>query len=193
MYCCLRTRTRITVEDASAFDNVAEMLLLLPALLTFEERHAATGRFLCNCNHYSGNPCSSMFSSKEFEAIQCCCLEMTRKELDIAILAQLSCGMHLSDRSSHGHKKEGSPRVKQRTDFYHHGHRICRETFKFMHNIGQDKLNALIKHYKQNGIAPQMHGNVKQLPPNALKTEDNAYVAHFLLNCAETHGMHLPG
>ena len=83
--------------------------------------------------------------------------------------------------------------MMQRTDFYHHGHRTCRETFKFMHSIGQDKLNALVKHYKQNGITPRLHGNVKRLPQNALSMEDNAYVAHFLLNYAETHGMHLPG
>ena len=51
----------------------------------------------------------------------------------------------------------------------------------------------LVKHYKQNGITSRLHGNVKRLPHNAPKMEDDAYVAHFYLNYAETHGMHLPG
>ena len=43
-----------------------------------------------------------MFSSEEFEAIRCCCLEMTRKELDIAVLTQLSCGMQGLTSSASG-------------------------------------------------------------------------------------------
>ena len=62
-----------------------------------------------------------------------------------------------------------------------------------MPGIGQDKLNALIKHYKVNGITPRQHGNAKRLPSNTLKMEDNTFDAHFLLNYIETHGMHLPG
>ncbi|KAK2181233.1 hypothetical protein NP493_405g02028 [Ridgeia piscesae] len=118
--------------------------------------------------------------------------EMSREELDIAILAQLPCGMHLSKITSHG-RKEGTPRKTQRINFFHHRQRICRDIFKHMHGIGQDKLNALIKHYKVNGITPRQNENAKRLPSNALKMEDNAFVAHFLLNYAETHGMHLPG
>ena len=42
-------------------------------------------------------------------------------------------------------------------------------------------------------MTQRQHGNAKRLPSNALKMEDNAFVAHFLLNYAETHGMYLPG
>ena len=82
------------------FDDVTEILPPLPNVMSDEQ----PVRFQCNCHHYSGNPCSSMFSSDEFEMIRCCYLEMTREELDIAILAQLSCGMHLSERRK---KEEG--------------------------------------------------------------------------------------
>ncbi|XP_035516337.1 uncharacterized protein LOC118327178 [Morone saxatilis] len=130
---------------------------------------------------------------EELQMIRYCFLEMTREELDIAILAKLSCGMHLSQLTSRTHKKEQTVRKSQRTDFFHHGEKICRDTFKYLHAIGQVKLDALIKHYKEHGVTPRMHGNKKRQPPNALKKEDNMYVAHFIINYAETHGMHLPG
>ena len=181
----------VSAQDISVFDNIDEILPRLPDLEN-EELHVTTENFRCSCRYYHDGPCSSMFLVEEFEGIWCCYFEMNREELDIAILAQLSCGMHLSDITLHG-RKEGTQRKAQRTDFFYHGQRICRDTFKYMHGIGQDKLNALIRHYKVNGITPRRHGNAKRLPSNALKMEDNAYIAHFLLSYAETHGMHLPG
>ncbi|KAL2104400.1 hypothetical protein ACEWY4_001268 [Coilia grayii] len=151
------------------------------------------GSFICTCKYNDGQPCSTRFSPEELLMIRCCYLEMSREELDIAILAKLSCGMHLSQLTSRSKKKEQTVRTSQRTDFFHHGLKICRETFKYLHSIGQDKLNALIKHYKQHGVTPRTHGNLKRQPPNALQKEDNIYVAHFIINYAETHGMHLPG
>lgn len=103
---------------------------------------------------------------------------MSREELDIAILAKLSCGMHLSQLTCRSKQKEQTVRSSQRTDFFHHGLKICRQTFKYMHTVGQDKLNALIKHYKLHGVTPRTHGNLKRQPPNALQKEDNIYVAN---------------
>ena len=57
--------------------------------------------------------------------------------------------MHLSALTLRSRKKAQTERKAQRTDFCFHGSRICRETFKFIHNISQDKLTNLIKHYKE--------------------------------------------
>ena len=174
-------------------EDVDDILPPLPPLEDHDDPQVeAAGGFRCSCKHNAGNPCYTMFADGEIEAIRCCFLEMTRDELDIAILAKLSCGMHLSDMTSRSRRAQ-SERKTQRTDFYHHSKRICRDTFKYVHGIGQDKLNNLIKHYKEHGVIPRTHGNKKRRPYNAVTADDNIYVAHFVLNYAETHAMHLPG
>lgn len=94
------------------------------------------------------------FHAEKLQMIHCCYLEMTREELDIAILAKLSCGMHLSQMTSRFRKKEQTVRNAQIMPsaqiFCHHGMKIYRDTFKYLHSIGQGKLNRLIKHYKQH-------------------------------------------
>jgi len=126
----------ISAQDISVFDNIAEILLRLPdpengpAPVTTENFH-------CGCRYFADDPCSLMFSLEELDGIRCCYLEMSREYLDITMLAQLSCGMHMSKVTSPGWK-EGTPRKTQRTDFFHHGQRICRDTSKHMHVIGQD-------------------------------------------------------
>ena len=42
---------------------------------------------------------------------------MTHDELDIAVLAKLSCGMHLTSMTTQSCKKEQKERKTQRTDF----------------------------------------------------------------------------
>ena len=143
--------------------------------------------FLCNCKHYNGNPCSSMFAPGELSDMRLNYAEMTRDQLDIAVLAKLACGMHLSKETQRSRKRTQTERKAQRTDFFHHGHKICRDTFKYLHGIGQDRLNNLIKHYKENRVTTRQHGNKKRRPANAIKAEDNIYVAHFLMNYAETY------
>lgn len=165
---------------------------ILPPIPESEQEDVDVQGFKCCCKYNDGHPCSTRFTQEELQLIRCCFLEMTREELDIAVMAKLSCGMHLSELTSRSHQKEQTSRRFQKTDFYHHGLKICRDTFKYLHCIGQDKLNSLIKHYKEHGITPRVHGNKKRQPSNALK-EDNIYVAHFILNFAETHAIHLPG
>lgn len=97
------------------FDNIDEILPQLPALGNGD--HVTTDNFRCSCQYYTGSPCSSMFSAEEFNGIRGCYLAMDREELDISILAQLSCGMHLSNNTSHS-RKEGAQRKTQVLTYY---------------------------------------------------------------------------
>ncbi|CAM4735586.1 unnamed protein product [Leuciscus chuanchicus] len=187
----------VTEEEESDEDDdhpvIEDVAQVLPPAAVQDDDEDEIQEFVCTCKHNGGYPCSTRFKQEELQMIRCCYLEMTREELDIAILAKLSCGMHLSQLTSCSRKKEQTSRKSQRTDFFHHGKKICRDTFKYLHTIGQDKLNVLIKHYKEHSVTPCIHGNKKRQPPNALKKDDNVYVAHFIFNYAETHGIHLPG
>ncbi|KAK2157425.1 hypothetical protein NP493_1878g00022 [Ridgeia piscesae] len=95
------TKVHCQTQDISVFDNIAE---ILPRLPDSENGPApvATEHFLCGYR-YADGPRSLMFSLEELVGIRCCYLEMSREELDIAIL---SCGMHMSKITSHGRYSE---------------------------------------------------------------------------------------
>ena len=111
--------------------------------------------FKCSCKYNKGEPCSTNFNSDILQQIRLGFMELSLDELDMVILSKLSCGMHIGAKTTRSRKKQQSDRKAQRTDFCHHGIQICRDTFKYMHSIGQDKLNNLIKHYKENGVQPR--------------------------------------
>ncbi|XP_035246446.1 uncharacterized protein LOC118212563 [Anguilla anguilla] len=101
--------------------------------------------------------------------------------------------MHLSDTISRSRKREQTQRLAHRTDYYYHGHRICRDVFKYLHGVGQDKLNALMKHCKAAGVEARVHKLNKRLPANALKLQDTRAIVDFILNYAEANAIILPG
>ena len=72
---------------------------------------------------------------------------MTHDQPDIAIMAKLSCGMHLSSMTRRTRKGEQQERKVH-------------------------KLTALIAHYKVAGCEARIHGNKRRLPANALKLDD---------------------
>ena len=53
-------------------------------------------------------------------------------------------------------KSQRTDRKSDRTDYTHHGEKICGEFLKFIHFIGQDKLNSFIQHYKANGAKQEL-------------------------------------
>lgn len=113
------------------------------------------GPFPCICS----NPCYAKFSPQDIEGFRLQYLSLEKNELDIALLAKIACGIHISSETIKSKKGAQSERKASRTDYAHHGHKICRSFFKYLHCIGQDKLNALIKHYKANGVESRTHKN----------------------------------
>ena len=63
----------------------------------------------------------------------------------------------------------------------------------FLHGICKDKLTALLKHYRLNGVSPRVHKLTKKLPKNALTFDETKYVVTFIVDYSETHTMSLPG
>ena len=49
----------------------------------------------CSCKLNDGQSCHTRFSSAELADVRLQFLDLTRAELDIAVLAKLSCGIHL--------------------------------------------------------------------------------------------------
>ncbi|KAI0221830.1 hypothetical protein LSAT2_026918, partial [Lamellibrachia satsuma] len=89
---------------------------------------------------------------------------LSSTEKDIAILAKIACGAHMSADTEKQKKSAQAKWQRNRTDFYHHGKLICQDTFMFLHAVSKDKLNALLKDYRLNGVSPRFHKLTKKLP-----------------------------
>ncbi|KAL8596970.1 hypothetical protein ACOMHN_027916 [Nucella lapillus] len=124
----------------------------------------------CRCQLNSGRPCHTRFSGDELTSLRRHYLTLSRKELDIAVLAKLECGIHLTDLTTRK-KRKPTARKKHRTDFYHRGFRICNVMFVYLHGFSYKKLKALILQYKAHGVRTRVHRNVKvKAPDDAIQT-----------------------
>ncbi|XP_070173725.1 uncharacterized protein [Littorina saxatilis] len=88
-----------------------------------------------------------------------------------------------------------STRKQQRTTYLIDSKAVCRQTFKFMYGISQNKLTALLKHYRVNGVTPRLKKNWggRQYNTNAFTADDVERVVQFLRSFAEDHALVLPG
>ena len=81
---------------------------------------------------------------------------------------------------------------KNYSKYFHYGQQVCPFTFLFLHNIGEKRLKNLIKHFKNNGFTPRIHGNTKCLPKHALSFTTIECVVRFLVDYADQNGILLP-
>ena len=82
---------------------------------------------------------------------------------------------------------------RNRAVFYHEGNKISKNTFLFLHNIGNFHLKALKEHLYSKGLVPRIHGHSSRTAPNALVLEDVRSIISFILEYTEAHGILLPG
>ena len=180
-------------DDAATADRPG--MVLADEIMPRDRGDAPEKKFTpkCKCKLHNGQPCHTRYAPGELADIRLQYLTMTHDELDIAVLAKLSCGMHLSSMTTKTRRGQQQERQAQRTDFYLHGFRICRDLFKQIHTISQDKLTALIAHYKVAGCEARVHRSKHKRPANALKFEDTRAVIDFIVNYAEANAIILPG
>ncbi len=139
----------------------------------------------CQCQFaMNGGPCSNRFPSKIITRTRMSCHEMTKDELDLVILAHLE-----SNRRS----VEGHADSRFSITYYFHGYKVCKCMYLFVHCVGPKRYKNLISHFSVNGLVPRTHGNVKRLPANTLPFDVTEDICQFIKNCAEVHGLPLPG
>ena len=147
----------------------------------------------CGCSKASGKPCSTQFSQDYLASVRATCFELSHSELDMAILGQLMGGMNNSSDVSVLARHKESDRVKSYTTLLHQGKAVCAKTFQIIHTVGKKRLRNLMASFKENGLTPRVHGNVKRLPKHALSLRSTEYVVRFLFSYAEQHALFLPG
>ena len=77
--------------------------------------------------------------------------------------------------------------------FYHNGVRVCKNTFLFLHDIGNFRLKAIRAHYLSEGLVPRIHGHTGRTAPNALVLGDIKGLITFVMHYVESNGILLPG
>ena len=150
----------------------------------------------CNCQLGPKNtPCCKQFSTDHYQELRCWCSEMTRAEKDMVIKAQVMALTDTSTSTRHylEHRHSQQDRQKERASYLHHGKRVCRPTFLFLHGIGKSAFKAIKKNYQEDGLVPRVHGNTKRAPHNALSYDDTKNFVSFLNGYAEDNAIQLPG
>ena len=154
-------------------------------------------RFLSDgygCDLANG-PCSNTYTEEYIESYRCQCSDLSRAELDMAILGQLSAFTNSSTLSVHSSKHRHSPANRQRAYmlFYHSGRRVCKKMFLFLHTISDKRLRNLQESLRENGLTPRCHGNTRRLPANTISFSDTQTVVQYLRTYAEANAILLPG
>ena len=111
----------------------------------------------------------------------------------MCIMSKIATGIHCSDTTRRSKVKKQKARAFHKTDYFHHGYKICRDMFKKIHGIGETRLNNLMRQYLTIGIEARVHGNRNRLPSHAIKFDDIKRITDFILNYAEVHAITLPG
>ncbi|KAK6167396.1 hypothetical protein SNE40_021432 [Patella caerulea] len=147
-----------------------------------------------NCKLNNGEPCFKLFSKDFVYELRMNMSSLSDFEKDLILLGKISC-VFRNDPYTQSSKKKQKERKHPRTEHYVNGIRVCRETFKFLHCISQNKLTAVLKHYKEFGLTPRekksggRHASDKRL----LTHDDICRVVTFIINFAELHALVLPG
>ena len=138
--------------------------------------------------------CTLKFSLQHIELTRANAAQLSRGELDMAIMGQVmaftSCSQATLNSTRHRHKPK--QRQKNRMVFYHNGYQVCRNTFLFLHNIGKFRLDAIKRRYVTEGMVPRIHHSGRTAP-NALVLEDVRCILQFVMEYVETNGILLPG
>jgi hypothetical protein len=116
---------------------------------------------------------------------------MVSRDQMLILLGKISCTTNVSSKTCSTKKAPGSAkeRVRGRTTHMIEGNKVCRDTFLYLHSISMDRLTALLKWYKSNGLVCQKKlsgGRCHQ--KRADRFEDIKQAVAFIANYAEDAG-----
>ena len=148
----------------------------------------------CGCALVNSSPCSTQFTIEHFREMRGNAAELSWSEQNMGVMSQIMaftfCDSTPLNSSKHRHKQK--TRERNSTSFHHHGLRVCRKTFLFLHKIGKARLQDLRSSYLSNGLVPRLHGHTGRVAPNALNMEALQRIIAFVMH-AEINAILLPG
>ena len=98
--------------------------------------------------------CSLQFSLEYVTSVRRRCAELSRGELDMAILGQVMASTNINVTVSTVARHQEAEQQRVYTSFSHQGKPVCTQMFLFLHTIGTKRLRNLLQSYKENGLCP---------------------------------------
>ena len=121
----------------------------------------------CRCTLADGKPCSTLFSREYFVDTRAQSFLLSQEQLDMLLLGSVAstvCDDDVGVRSGH----RAAKRQRTTISYMHKGYHVCRNTFTFLYGVSKHKVNAIKKHFLDNGISTREHGNIGNQPKHAL-------------------------
>ena len=127
---------------------------------------------------------------------RCWCAELSQQEKNLVIKVQLISMSNTDTTSRHASAHRHSdtqPREREYTTYLHQGLHVCRKMFLFLHNTRSRAIKNIRRSCRADGFIPRVHGNTRQLPPNALTLDETTQVVSFIQQYAEDNAIMLRG
>ncbi len=90
----------------------------------------------CGCTLGNGSPCSKQFTVTHVTKMRMTSMELTRSELDMALLGQISACTNHSDGVVVESRHTAAGRKKIYSNYIHQGKPVCPRFFRFLHAVG---------------------------------------------------------
>ena len=141
----------------------------------------------CGCSRgLSGIQCSSQFTQEAILKNVYNCLELTRAELDLVVLANIQAFTAIEETGEK--RKRNSPFT-----FQYQSRPLCKDMFLNLYGISKSRFQRLLHHWQNYGMSVRTHGNSKRLPHNTLPQAVAEDVKNFLSNFVDENAVLLPG
>lgn len=113
--------------------------------------------------------------------------------LDLVLIGEIRAMARSCDSVKKGNSVTVKERERLRIMYTLNGRPVCEKLFLLAHAIKIKRFKRLMKHYKNYGMAPPMHGNIKRTPKNVVKREQVENIVSFIRNYAEEAALFMPG
>ena len=139
----------------------------------------------CECdNGPAKTPCSMLFPVEHYRSLRATFAELSHDELDLLVMGQVMAHTFQSPMLQGHHMSTPAERKKTYGQFFHHGQRVCQQTFLFLHNIGLKRFKNIKSSYLKTGPVPRVHGNTGKQPKHHLTLQQIKDVVQYILTYA---------
>ena len=97
----------------------------------------------CSCKLVNGGPCHKSITPSEYRVMRDECMAFTHNELDLVVMGQLRA-LTQNDDMIQKVRTTNTKRIRPSTQFQLDGHRVCIDTFCFLHCMSQKRFKSII-------------------------------------------------
>eukprot|EP00117_Sycon_ciliatum_P016132 scpid69560/ scgid15699/ len=156
-----------------------------PGPVAVEQASATAAAASPNCG--CSRNCLSQFRLEEIQQNRLNVQELDKLEFDMMLMGVLEAIRFAPRETAHKRK-----RVREAFSYAFQSQRVCVGAFRYIYDVGRDKLKRISQHVYKNGAVPRRNGNSGRRPANAFKFEEVKYAVTFINAHSNKHGIPHP-